>query len=98
MCDGALSTGSHGVAVHCEGIGITVVEAIPLDEVELHREKAVLAGEFDMARDLRVFASLLAPVIEDVTRCQYSRGRYYCLNHVGAIEACLLVYRTIRES
>ena len=98
MCDGALATGSHGVAVHCEGIGITVVEAILLDEVKLHQEKAIPADEFDMARDLRVFASLLAPVIEDITRCQYSRGRYYCLDHVGAIEACLVVYRTIQES
>ena len=90
-----MTTNSDGVAVYCEDVSITVIEAVPLNKVEMHREKAIFALESYSTRDTRVFASLLAPVIEDVTRCQNCHRRYYCFYHVRTIEACLIVSRTI---
>ncbi len=83
LSNSAVTTNSDRVVVYCEDVGITEIEAVPLNKVEMHQEKAIFAFELYLTRNTRVFASLLAPVIEDVTRCQNCRRKYYCFYHVA---------------
>ncbi len=50
------------------------------------------------SRESTIFAAFLIPKIEDVARCQYCHGGNVSVDHVGAIEARLVVNSTVGES
>jgi len=63
----------------------------------MHGEEAITACKSDASRYLRIFAAFLSPIVEDVAGGEDGRGGDNRLDHVGTVEACLIVHGAVRE-